>query len=308
MRIGISLTTAYPAGVPPRTLAAGLVDRVRAARRAGLDSLFVGDHHGTGPANYFQNVPTMGRLLAEWGDAPFGILCLLPLWHPVLLAEQVGTLAAFGSGRFVLQVSLGHGARQFAALGGDLRRRVGPFETNLSVLRRLLAGEEVDGTRIAPVPEEPVEYWLGGTADAALDRAARLCDGFLATPDLDVAAAADRAAYYRAACAAAGSTPGPVAIRRDVYVGADAAEARRTAAAVLAGGYRGFPPDVLVVGAPDEVAARFDELGRAGYTDVIVRHVAVDQRAVVASTERLAEVRALLTTRPVGGDTSGAGR
>lgn len=298
MRIGISLTTSYPAGTPPRALAAGLVDRVRAARRADLDSLFVGDHHGTGPTNYFQNVPTMARLAAEWGDAPFGILCLLPLWHPVLLAEQVGTLAAFGSGRFVLQVSLGHGHTQFAALGADLHRRVGPFEANLAVLRRLLAGEEVDGVRVAPVPTEPVEFWLGGTADAALDRAARLCDGFLASPELALPAAAERASRYRATCDAAGRDPGPVAIRRDVYVGVDAAEARRTTAPVLAGGYRGFDPDVLVIGSAEEVAGHFEELGRVGYTDVIVRHVAVGQHDVVASTERLADVRALLHARP----------
>jgi hypothetical protein len=34
----------------------------------------------------------LGRLLAEWGEAPAGCLFLLPLWHPVLVAEQIGTL------------------------------------------------------------------------------------------------------------------------------------------------------------------------------------------------------------------------
>ncbi|HEX2564828.1 MAG TPA: hypothetical protein VHK25_12975 [Acidimicrobiales bacterium] len=32
----------------------------------------------------------LGRLLAEWGDRPAGALYLLPLWNPVLVAEQVG--------------------------------------------------------------------------------------------------------------------------------------------------------------------------------------------------------------------------
>ena len=49
----------------------------------------------TDPAKYYQNIPTMARLLAEWGDRPAGVLALLPMWHPVLLAEQIGTLAAF---------------------------------------------------------------------------------------------------------------------------------------------------------------------------------------------------------------------
>lgn len=49
-----------------------MIERAAAARRSGLHSLFVGDHHAT--ANpYYQNVPILGRLLAEWGDAPAGV-------------------------------------------------------------------------------------------------------------------------------------------------------------------------------------------------------------------------------------------
>jgi hypothetical protein len=46
-----------------------------------------------------QNTPMLGRLLAEWSDRPAGALFLLPLWNPVLVAEQVGTLAAIAAGR-----------------------------------------------------------------------------------------------------------------------------------------------------------------------------------------------------------------
>lgn len=70
-----------------------ILERARAARQAGLDSLFVGDQHVTSYP-YYQNSPILGRLLAEWGDRPVGALYLLPLWHPVLVAGQVATLAA----------------------------------------------------------------------------------------------------------------------------------------------------------------------------------------------------------------------
>ncbi len=90
--IGASLRSGY---APPdvRTGARWMVERARAAADAGLDSLFVGDHHNV-PVPYYQNVPILGRLLAEWDDRPAGALFLLPLWHPVLVAEQIGTLAA----------------------------------------------------------------------------------------------------------------------------------------------------------------------------------------------------------------------
>jgi alkanesulfonate monooxygenase SsuD/methylene tetrahydromethanopterin reductase-like flavin-dependent oxidoreductase (luciferase family) len=273
------------------------VERAAACRQAGLDSLFVGDHHATGPAQYFQNVPVMGRLLAEWGPAPAGILAMLPLWHPVLLAEQIGTLAALAQGRFVLQCTIGGGDDQFAALGVERRRRVPLFEAHLGVLRRLLAGDEVEGVRIAPVPTEPLEVWVGAEAPPAIERAAQLGDGFLTTPGLGPAGARDAARRYLDAVEAAGRTPSAVAIRRDIHVGADGADARRVAEPVLARGYRGLPPDAPVVGGPEEVAAAFAALGEMGYTDVIVRHLCPDQADVLDSTARLAEVRALLGHR-----------
>src|SRR6266496_2363752 len=157
MRVGVSLRSAYAAEA--RTGARWMLERARAANKAGLDSLFVGDHHATGPGIYYQNVPVLGRLLAEWGDKPAGALFLLPLWHPVLLAEQVGTLASIASGPFVLQTAIGGGAEQFGAMGVPLPGRAERFERGLDTVRRLLAGEEVDGTRIAPVTPEPLEVW-----------------------------------------------------------------------------------------------------------------------------------------------------
>src|SRR4051812_34213255 len=154
MRVGVSLRSAY--NVDARTGARWMIERAAAARAADLDSLFVGDHHATG-APYYQNTPMLGRLLAEWGDAPAGALYLLPLWNPVLLAEHIGTLASIADGRFIVQCALGGGRSQFAAMGADMRRRVSTFEHALATMRSLLAGDDVDGVRIAPVPSEPIE-------------------------------------------------------------------------------------------------------------------------------------------------------
>ena len=126
MKVGISLTSAY-ATPDARRGARMMIERAAAARRAGLDSLFLGDHHSTG-SPYYQNVPMLGRLLAEWGDAPAGCLFLLPLWQPVLVAEQVGTLAAIAQGRFILQCGIGEGAEQFDAMGANLKHRPSAFE------------------------------------------------------------------------------------------------------------------------------------------------------------------------------------
>ena len=70
MRVGVSLRTAFVTD-DVRTGARWVIERARAAWEAGLDSLFVGDHHVT-PVPYYQNSPLLGRLLAEWGDRPCG--------------------------------------------------------------------------------------------------------------------------------------------------------------------------------------------------------------------------------------------
>jgi alkanesulfonate monooxygenase SsuD/methylene tetrahydromethanopterin reductase-like flavin-dependent oxidoreductase (luciferase family) len=298
MKVGVSLRSGY-APMEVRTGARWLVERARAAREAGLDSLFIGDHHNV-PVPYYQNVPMLGRLLAEWDDRPAGALFLLPLWHPVLLAEQIGTLASIASGPFVMQCALGGGAEQFDALGVPLRTRPSRFEAVLDIVRRLCAGEEVTTerpfaiarARIAPIPPQPIEVWIGGAADPAIDRAARLGDAFLIGPEATPAEVGTLVATYREACARHGRQPTTIAVRRDVHVGADDADARRVAGPILDRGYRGFDPAAPVVGGPERVAAAFADLGASGCTAVIIRHLADDHGEVLASFERLGAVRA----------------
>ena len=278
-----------------------MVDRARAAREAGLDALFVGDHHATA-LPYYQNTAILGRMLAEWGDGPAGALYLLPLWHPLIVAEQVGTLASLIQGRFILQCAIGPADNQFAAMGVPARQRPSRFEQSLSILRRLWAGETVTTggeesrydlreARVSPRPPEPVEVWIGASAPPAIDRAARLGDGWLAAPGLTPAEAAEQLDRYREACGRHGRQVGVCAIRRDIYVGETAAEAEGAAGKMIARGYRGFPPEALIAGDPAHVAACFAELAAIGYEEVVVRHLVQDPVRVLGSIGRLADVR-----------------
>jgi alkanesulfonate monooxygenase SsuD/methylene tetrahydromethanopterin reductase-like flavin-dependent oxidoreductase (luciferase family) len=297
MHIGVSERSGYDTA-DVRAGARWMVERVRAARGAGLESFFLGEHHATG-GTYYQNAPMLGRLLAEWGAGPVGALFLLPLWHPVTLAEQVGTLASLTEGRFILQCALGGGDDQFGGMGVPLRGRVARFESTLEVLRRLLAGEEVTtdeplslkAARSGPLPPEPVDVWIGASAPAAIDRAARLGDGWIAAPGTTPAQAAAQIELYRASCADHGRPVGVTAIRRDVHVGADTADARRVADPIVTAGYRGLPPESLVIGGAGQVAQAFADLGDLGYSHILIRHLADDQSEVLASYAKLGAVQ-----------------
>ena len=274
-----------------------MVERAIAARDAGIDGLYVGDHHAI-PAGYPQNNVILGRILADW-PRDIGAVYLLPLWNPVLLAEQVGTLASLAGGRFVVQAALGDGESQFAAMGGRLADRVVRFEEALPLLRRLFAGQEVssdlfgfNAARIAPV--DSVVFWVAGQSPNAIGRAARLAEGWVAPPGIGDDDAVHLANDYRRACAAAGLDPGDIAIRRDVFVGSDSNSASSMLDHVISAGYRGFERSMLIAGDVVQVARRIAGLRASGFTEVVVRQFVPDQSIAVESIGRMHEVREAL--------------
>jgi alkanesulfonate monooxygenase SsuD/methylene tetrahydromethanopterin reductase-like flavin-dependent oxidoreductase (luciferase family) len=136
-----------------------------------------------------------------------------------------------------------------------------------------------------------VEVWIGASAPPAIDRAARLGDGWLAAPGGTLAQTAEQIRHYLDRCAAHGRRPTAVAVRRDIYVADSRSDADAVVASIQAGGHRGFDPAALVIGTVDEVTERFRAFADLGFTDVIVRHVTDEQPRVLASLARLAEVR-----------------
>ena len=299
MKIGISVCSNY-VGTSPGDAAGYMVERTVAAKQAGLDKLFVGDHHVTA-VPYMQNNVMLARMLAEWGDRPYGALYLLPLWHPVLLAEQVGTLAALSPGRFIMQCGLGD-EPQGSKMGIDLSKRVGMFMASLRTLQALWSGKTTSEARywnikdavICPVPEEPVEVWVGAGADRAIKRAASVGDAWLGSPALTLDAAGDALKRYQAYCDQAGSPPKACAIRRDMFIGASSEEAEKVIAPYVDKGYRGIDPSALLTGSIEQAAEHILVLKDQGYTDVIVRNISRNQNESLASIERLAEVRNLI--------------
>lgn len=303
MHIGISLSSGYSV-TDMRLGAQWMIERARAAAAAELDSLFVGDHHVTS-APYYQNTPILARLLAEWPHAPAGALYLLPFRHPVLLAEEIATLATLTANRFILQCGLGYGDREFAAFGINPKHRPSRFEECLSIMRRLWLGEtvshqgrwQIDKAAIAPTPPEPIEVWIAAQAAPALERAARLGDGWIAAPSLTPIQAAQDLTRYLAYCDQYQRPPGARVIRRDIYVGETMAEAAATGGRVVAAGYRGFALEATIVGDVTVVAEAFAGLERLGFTHILVRNLVPTQADALASIARLAQVKAFMNGR-----------
>ena len=281
----------------PDEQARNLMEVASAAHAAGLDGLLTGDSHAGDPAYAatFSPLPTIARLMSVTGDMPLGVVLLAPFYHPLLLAEQIGTLAAFARGPLIVTFVLGGRPPQFQAFGIEERSRVGRLEEVVRVTRALLAGERVtqrgryytlDGATISPLPRVPVEIWLGGTVPASAERAGRLGDAWLTgqnAADEDLRRQLD---LYREAAARSGRPSRPV-LRRDVYVGESDEEARAVVGAVLAEGYRGTGLDQLLVGGAETVVRDLGRYRNMGFDYVMVRHIVGDHRLMLRSFERI---------------------
>jgi len=166
------------------------IAQVQAAEAAGLDSVWVSEHH-------FHEAHFVGSLAAYCGamlqatdriTVGYG-LALAPLHDPVRMAEDAAFLDVLSNGRFVLGLGLGYRDIEYAGFGTERRYRVGRTEELIDICRQAWTGEEIDhvgrhytrtGIRVSPVPERPAgpPIMLGGHAPAAIDRAARLGDRF----------------------------------------------------------------------------------------------------------------------------------
>jgi alkanesulfonate monooxygenase SsuD/methylene tetrahydromethanopterin reductase-like flavin-dependent oxidoreductase (luciferase family) len=118
----------------------------------------------------------------------------LPLHHPLRIAEDALTADIVSGGRFRLGLAGGYRELEFRAFGVSTRHRAGLMDEGVEILRRAFRGEEFSFSgrhwdlpplRVTPGAIRPggPEIWLGGTAGPAIDRAARIADGFLASQD-----------------------------------------------------------------------------------------------------------------------------
>jgi probable F420-dependent oxidoreductase len=116
-----------------------------------------------------------------------GIL-VLPQRQTALVARQAADLDLLSGGRLRLGVGIGWNHVEYEALGQDFATRGARQEEQIELLRRLFtepvvdfAGrfDRVDRASLVPKPARSIPIWLGGSSEAAFDRAARLADGFI---------------------------------------------------------------------------------------------------------------------------------
>ncbi|HYK97040.1 MAG TPA: LLM class F420-dependent oxidoreductase [Candidatus Acidoferrales bacterium] len=115
---------------------------------------------------------------------------VLPQRQTALVAKQAAEVDILTGGRTRLGVGLGWNEIEFEALGMSFTNKNRRIEEQIALMRRLWTEPIVDHTGrwhrvdragINPLPvQRPIPVWMGGSAEDALRRIARIADGWFA--------------------------------------------------------------------------------------------------------------------------------
>jgi probable F420-dependent oxidoreductase len=149
--------------------------------------------HLTGPyrtEHMFHEILVLFGYLAaatSWIELVTGVV-IAPQRQTALLAKQAAAIDVLSGGRLRLGLGIGWNDVEYEALGMNFHDRGRRFEEQIELLRLLWAEPVLDfegrwhrvtAAGLNPLPvQRPIPIWIGGSAEAALRRAARLADGY----------------------------------------------------------------------------------------------------------------------------------
>ena len=173
-------------GAPRAELFAAALEMASYAEDKGCLSAVICEHHAFEDGYLPSPLILATAMAARTTTLPINVaVALLPLCHPIRLAEEMITLDIISGGRVGYILAIGYRPVEYELYGIDFHRRGQIAEEKLGILLKAKTGEpfEQDGKTVQVTPPPltpggPFVAW-GGASPAAARRAARHGIGFL---------------------------------------------------------------------------------------------------------------------------------
>jgi alkanesulfonate monooxygenase SsuD/methylene tetrahydromethanopterin reductase-like flavin-dependent oxidoreductase (luciferase family) len=213
---------------------ADITDEALYADELGMHSVWIGEHHFNSlgvlscPDIVLSYIASRTRNIRL---AP--AVTVLPLHHPISVAEQWATLDLLSKGRVDFAVGRGYDRREYAPFHVSFEDNQGIFEEGLELVRTLWAADrrishhgkhyDFEDVRITPKPvQRPIPTYVGSFSKPSIELAARLGCGVIVAPfaaAITFGGLKQVADLYHEACTRHGTTPGEDLTENSVLLG-----------------------------------------------------------------------------------------
>ena len=252
-KVGLYIGTQFPPGTDVAVALKDMSEQVRVARQSGFSSLWVPHHYLTHPMQMLAPVPMLSYLLRDAEGMTIGTnILIMPLLHPVHVAEDAVTLDLLSGGRYVLGIGVGYRDAEFQTFNVPLKERAQRMNESIEIMRRLWIEDKIThngkifqindlGIGLKPQREGGPPIWLAAVVDAAVKRAAQLGDAWLITNFAHLSVLVPQMVMYRKLLAEARKEfPAEAPITRECYIGSTHAKALEECKAALQYKYRAY--------------------------------------------------------------------
>jgi alkanesulfonate monooxygenase SsuD/methylene tetrahydromethanopterin reductase-like flavin-dependent oxidoreductase (luciferase family) len=171
----------------------GVVEHCQLAEQLDFESCWVNDHQATEGDNYWPSPLTRLTSIAtgtEDLDLVTSVL-ILPLYHPLHVAQRAAMLDNISGGRLTLGVGLGYVEEEFEAFGIPMDERAGRLIEGIKFIDAFLSADEPISYECPffevedwqPLPQTRQEprppLWIGGWGDKQLSRSVSFSDAWV---------------------------------------------------------------------------------------------------------------------------------
>jgi alkanesulfonate monooxygenase SsuD/methylene tetrahydromethanopterin reductase-like flavin-dependent oxidoreductase (luciferase family) len=202
---------------------ADIVDEALYAEQVGMHSAWIGEHHFSSLGVLSCPDLVLSYVAARTQRIRLApAVTVLPLHHPIRVAEQWATLDLLSGGRVDFAAGRGYDRREYLPLGVSFDDNQSVFEEGMEVVRRLWEADgpiswsgrhyRFENVRITPKPvQRPLPAYVASFSKPSIELAARLGCNLIVAPfaaAMSYGGLAQVAQLYKDSCARQGKPPG----------------------------------------------------------------------------------------------------